>query len=183
MDSSHIREEGPFREWSFTLEELLAWVNRFLQRVGYELEPPATLGPVCPDFHAKRKTERITFEVVGMVAQHLDAVPQKCADIKQMKASLGDAVDYAIALPPVNETLLIDFFTQDRGKYYFDIEREKISIWLCNPEEETVWCFVGGPRDRRFNQHFVSVRLPMNFGEILKWRLGREEFERLMEEE
>ena len=177
VKKERIKETGPFREWVFAPEELLAEAKRFLEYVGYELEPASPIGSVCPDFRARRQTERTTYEIVGVVGRHLDAVPDACARLRQVKAVLGEAADYVIVLPPVNEHLIIEFFTEDRGKHYFELKQDDIALWLCNPDAQTMWCAIGGCRDKRFDNYFVLGKFPMGFDQIITLRLGPEEWD------
>ena len=168
-------KEGEFREWYFPTPEILEWTKEFLQIAGYELEPPCYIGFVQPDFHAKRKTEKRSYEVVGMVRQHFDEALEGFARLLAVKAVLGDRADYVLVLPPVSEYLMLEFFRAEKGRWYFEMKRNKFMLWLSNPDEEFTWCIVGGPQDRLFEEYFALGKMPLD--PVLAMQLSREAWE------
>ncbi len=60
-----------------------------------------------------------------------------------------------LALPPVHELWLHEFFASREGiKWFSTIRDERLLIWLCNPEEELVSSLFNSPRDKRFHDYF-----------------------------
>jgi len=155
-------KEGEFREWYFPVEEVLEWSEVFIQDVGYELRPKSYVGFVQPDFHGMRQTQKRNYEVVGVVRQHFDEAIDGLAKLIAVKAVLGDSADYALVLPPVSEHLMLEFFRQENGRWYFEIKRHKFMVWLANPDEEFVWCLVGGPQDKLFDECFALNKMPLD---------------------
>ena len=171
-------KEGEFRHYVFSRPELLKGIERFLRVVGYELQTPAAVGSAQLDFHAKRRLEKTSYEIVGLLRENIDEVPEAFHLLKAVRAALGKKVDYVLALPPINEYLLLEFLTSDKGKWFFDIKQEEFMLWMHNPDDDTTWCFVGWPLDREFEKHFVLARFPVDA--MLHMRLARE---LLLEEE
>lgn len=182
MDQSEPEKErasrGEFRHFVFTTQEVLKGTEKWLRYVGYELQPPSSAGLRQPDFHAKRQGEKATYEVVGVVCESIDEAPEGIAKLKSIKSGLGEEVDYVLVLPPVNEYLLLEFLTGDKGRWYFEIKQEQFMLWLHNPDDETAWCFVGAPRDRLFENYFVMRVFSVDA--VLAMRLSRQ---LLLEEE
>ena len=148
-------KEGEFREWYFPAEEVLEWVGRFLQDAGYELLPTSYVGFVRPDFHARRKTEKKGYEIVGIVCQHFDAALEGLTRLSAARAALGDDADYVLVLPPVSEFLMLEFFRSEDGRWFREIKHQQLMVWLANPAEEFVWCIIGGPLDRSLEGYFA----------------------------
>ena len=155
-------KEGEFREWYFPKEEVLEWTQKFIQVVGYEIQPKSYIGFVQPDFHAKRQTEKNTYEVFGIVEQHFDKAVEAYTKLLSIKAIVGESADYVLVLPPVSEYLMIEFFDSYDGQWYLEIKRHKFMLWLANPDEEYVWGLVGGPLDRLFEEYFALGKFPLD---------------------
>ncbi|MEE9202694.1 MAG: hypothetical protein V3U31_05845 [Dehalococcoidia bacterium] len=151
---SQVRE-GDFRIWDISPEEALSGVKKFLEYAGYELLPEDYIGFLRPDFRARRQASGKEHQVVGVVASGIEDAVEGCTRLMAMKAVLGDAADYALALPMVNEYLLIEFFMEDKGRWYFGMKDHELMMWLLKPDEEVTWCILGSPRDRHFNNFFV----------------------------
>lgn len=155
-EATHSRvREGEFRIWDISPEQVLAGAKKFLEYVGYELLPEDYIGFVRPDFRARRKASGKEYQVVGVVARGLEEAVPACARLLSLKAVLGDAADYVLALPMVNEYLLIEFFMEDKGRWYFGMKDNELMMWLLKPDEDVTWCILGSPRDRHFNNFFV----------------------------
>jgi len=169
-----IKEDG-VREWYFPAEEVAEWTRRFLVEVDYELEPDSYIGFVRPDFHAKRQTEKRTHEIVGVVCQHFDEALEGLTKLLSIKAVLGDMADYALVLPPVSEFLMLEFFRSEDGQWFWEIKTHKFMVWLANPDEEFVWCILGGPRDKTFDEYFALGKMALD--PILAQQLSRWEEE------
>ena len=168
----------PELAYEFTAEEVQKATEEFLQYVGYELQPPSPIGSTQPDFHAKRQVGEKVFEIVGLISPSLlEGMPEMMAKIRAMKAILGDKVDYVLVFPPISERRLLDFLRDNKGEWYFKIQGEDLMLWLCNPEQETMWCLMGSPRDKLFHDYFVMPKL--NIDAVIGAQLSRE----LMEEE
>ena len=168
MRGLEIGEEG-----LFPAEEVLKWVEHFLQYMGYELLPSSDVGSIPPDFRAIRQAETTGCEVAGIVCQNLRETPDGLAKLKMIKETLGDQVDYVLALPAVSEYFMIEFMTGEQGKWYYDIKEQEFMVWLCNPERETTTCLIGYPRDKLFDQYFLSTGTTMSFDALIGMRLSQ----------
>jgi len=172
---------GAFRHYVFDASEVLNEAKRFLQQVGYELKPPSYIGFVQPDFQARRQTESRSYEIVGIVRENLDQAVEALIKLSAIKA-VKDDVDCVLALPPVNEYLLIEFLKEEEGRWYFAMKDAKLIVWFCNPDEQTTWCVIGAPKDNLFQEHFLFSKMSfdqymsMMAAELFRKRLEEEEF-------
>lgn len=155
----------------FTAEEVVKWLERFLQKAGYELQATCNRIQPKPDFHGKRQTENTHYEIMGTACQNIQDAPNGLAKLKAVKAITTTEADYVLAFPPLSEYSMIDFLTSKRGRSYSDIKQERFMVWLCNPERETTTCLVGGPQDALLNQHFVKMGM-MSFDAFIAMRLS-----------
>lgn len=162
----------PELAYEFSAGELRKYCEGFLQVVGYQLDIPSNIGATLPDFIANRRDEKVTYRVVGMVAHRLDEVADKFAKLTYIKSVLGSAADYVIVLPPISERPLIKFLSSDKGKWYFSFKTEQFMAWLCNPEKETVWCILGSPQDKLFDNYFAFPNV--SFDIMIGTRLSQE---------
>ena len=96
---------APHLAYEFNAQEILEGTKQFLQYVGYQLQSPAPTGSVQPDFWAKRQAGTTSYEIAGIVIQHLDELAEGFAKLKAVKGILGDACSYVLAIPPVNDML------------------------------------------------------------------------------
>jgi len=172
--------DGAFRHYVFDASEVLAEAQRFLQQVGYEMKPVSYIGLVQPDFRAKRKTDNATYEIVGMVRENLDQVVEALVKLTAIRAVKRD-IDCILVLPPINEYLLIEFLTEEKGRWYFGMKDARLTVWFCNPEDETTMCVVGSPADNDFQKHFYMGK--MSFDGYMTTRAAHLIQERLLEEE
>ena len=166
----------PELAYEFSAEEVLEATKQFLQYVGYQLQP-LPKGTVQPDFHAKRQSGATVYEVVGLVSHSLTEMGDLLAKLAAIKTVLGEEIDYVLAFPPISERRLLDFLGDNKGKWYFDLKEAEVMFWLCNPQQETVWCMLGSPEDALFNEYFVLTKLSLD--SALGMRLSQE----LLEEE
>lgn len=173
-----MKVEQQKEESLFTAEQVLRESERFLQYVGYQLQPVSYIGFVQPDFHAKRQSESATYELIGVVRQSLDEAEDALVKLMATKAVLGESVDYVLALPPVSEYFMIELLTKEQARLFYEIKRQQFMIWLCNPERETTTCLIGSTRDKLFNDYFASPK-PGAFEQFLSMRLSQQ----LLEEE
>ncbi len=164
----------------FSLSELRAETERFLKQVGYEMKPLKYLGLVEPDFRAKRKAGNSTFELVGMVRENLDQAVEGLTKLAAIKAANQD-IDCALVLPPINEYLLIEWLTEESGRWYFGVKDCKLTVWFCNPDNRTTICVIGAPFDREFQKHFYMSQ--MSFDEYISIRHPNLIKERILAEE
>mgnify|MGYP001029267917 CR=1 FL=1 len=167
----------PELAFEFSAEEVSSATTQFLQYVGYQLQPLSPIGSVQPDFHAKREAGATVYEIVGLVGHSLNDVADLFAKLAAMKRIHSERVDYVLVLPPVSERRLLDFLSDNKGEWYSDIKQEQFMFWLCNPQQETVWCILGSPKDNLFNDYFVLSKLSLD--SALGMRFSRE----LLEEE
>jgi len=80
------------------------------------------------------------------------------------QAVLGDKVEYALLLPPINEWLLLQFLDTDGGRISKEINARHFMLWMYNPAEDAIMSFVGGSCDPIFRGSillpgFVSMRM------------------------
>lgn len=147
----------PQLAYDFSTEQVLGEVKRFLEYVGYEIvgEPTASNELVVkPDFYAIRKESNTTHRIAGIVRRDMREAASGIAPLDKIKNDLGEKVDYVLALPPINERYLIDFMCEEDYRWFKKIEKERYMIWLCNPDENSVWSAFGAPRDRLINEYF-----------------------------
>ncbi len=172
--------DGAFRHYVFDASEVLAEARRFVQQVGYELKPVSYIGLVQPDFRAKRKTDSATYEIVGMVRENLDQAVEALIKLAAIRAVRRD-IDCILVLPPINEYLLIEFLTEEKGRWYFGMKDARLTVWFCNPEDETTMCVVGSPADNDFQKHFYLSKI--SFDAYMTTRAAHLIQERLLAEE
>lgn len=172
--------EGEFRHYVFGLSELHVETERFLSQAGYELRPPGYIGLVQPDFRAKRKAEGRTYELVGLVRESLDQAVDALVKLAAMKAVRHD-LDCVLVLPPANEYLLIEFLTEEKGRWYFGMKDARLIVWFCNPDNHTTICVIGAPSDKGFQKHFYMSK--MSFDDYMSIRASHLIQERLLAEE
>ena len=155
----------------FTPAQVLEGIDRFLRYAGYEVLPPSLLNGVRPDFHARRQDGNSTYEVVGLVGQGWGEAPEAIARLAAMKSVLGEAADYILLFPPVSEYETIEFLLQEKGRWYFGLKEQGVTVWLCNPQRETVTNLLGYPRDESFSHYFVNLAR-MSFDAYISRRLA-----------
>lgn len=172
--------EGEFRHYVFGVPELHAEVQRFLSQVGYESKSNPFIGLVQPDFRAKRRTDNGTYELVGMIRDSLDQGIEALVKLAAMKAAKHD-LDCVLVLPPINEYLLIEFLTEEKGRWYFGMKDARLMVWFCNPDNHTTICVIGAPSDRDFQNHFYLSQ--MSFDDYMSIRASHLIQERLLAEE
>lgn len=172
--------EGEFRHYVFGPSELRAETERFLKQAGYELKPPRYIGLVEPDFRAKRKAGNSTFELVGLVRENLDQAIDGLTKLAAIKAADRD-IECVLVLPPINEYLLIEWLTEEKGRWYFGVKDCKLVVWFCNPDNRTMICVIGFPADREFQKHFYMSQ--MSFDEYMSLRHPNLMRERILAEE
>ena len=173
-DNDKIRE-GEFRSWSFPPEKIREWTRVFLSDAGYELLPPDYIGFVLPAIYGRRKEGEKTYDIVGFDAPDMETSTEALAKLAAARAVLGDRADYVLVLPPVSEYLMLEFFRAEKGRWYFEMKRNKFMLWLSNPDEEFTWCIVGGPQDRLFEEYFALGKMPLD--PVLAMQLSREAWE------
>jgi hypothetical protein len=144
----------PDLAYEFSNEEVLEGVKFFIRYVGYNLEEPKEPREGGPDFCATRTEAGITYRVVGVLRRNMKEVADGIAHLEKVKAELGEEVEYAVVVPPVQERHLIDYMMADNYKLYRDLQQNGFMLWLCNPQERSMFCSQGASRDRRFNEYF-----------------------------
>ena len=174
--------EGAFRHYVFDASEVLTEAKRLLQKVGYELKPAAYIGLVQPDLRAKRKVQGRTYEIVGIVQENMEQAVEALIRLAAIRAVRKD-IDCILVLPPINEYLLIEFLTEEKGRWFFGMKDAGLTVWFCNPEEHTTMCVIGAPADPDFHKYFhmggigfdgyIAARAP----HLIKERLLAEEEE------
>jgi hypothetical protein len=172
--------DGAFRHYVFEASELLAEAQRFLEQVGYQLKSTPYIGLVQPDFRAKRKTDSGSYEIIGLVREGLDQAVEALVQLAAIKAVRPDA-ECVLVLPPANEYLLIEFLTEEKGRWYFGVKDARLIIWFCNPEEHTTMCVIGASADAEFQKHLYLSK--MTFDAYMTTRAAHLVQERLLAEE
>ncbi len=159
--------EGEFRHYVFGLSELRAETDRFLKLAGYETRPPRYIGLVQPDFRARRKADDSVLEIAGMVRESMDEALDALVQLAAVKAANKD-IDCVLVLPPINEYVLIEWLTEEKGRWYFGTKDSRLMIWFCNPDNHTMICVVGSAADRGMTKHFYMSQ--MSFDEYIAAR-------------
>ncbi|MDM7999157.1 MAG: hypothetical protein QUS33_03920 [Dehalococcoidia bacterium] len=159
--------DGEFRHYVFGLSELRTETESFLRRAGYELKPSKFIGLVQPDFRAKRKAGNNSFELAGMIREKMEEALDALIKLAAIKAANKD-VDCVLVLPPINEYLLIEWLTEEKGRWYFGTKDSRLMIWFCNPDDHTMICVIGTAADRDMAKHFYMSR--MSFDEYIAVR-------------
>jgi hypothetical protein len=175
----HI-SDGEFRRYVFSVEELSSEVQRFLKQVGYQPKQATYIGLVQPDFRFKRTTDSGTFELVGMIRASIEEAVDALTKLAAIKAVRRD-IDCILVLPPINEYLLIEFLTEEGGRWYFGMKDSRLVMWFCNPDDHTTICPIGAPSDKEFSRHFWMNK--MSFDEYMNVRASHLIRERLLAEE
>jgi hypothetical protein len=182
---------APELAYEFNNEEVLEGVEYFLQYVGYTLEKKKERWENKPDFCAKRGEGGIAYEILGLVRHNMEEVADGIVHLKKIREEAGEKeeIEYVIALPPVQEHYLIDHMMADDYKLYKELRENAFIVWICNPQEKSVWCCQGAPKDKRFNEYFkltFSGDLPSMFANMPyrgdKKESRRHRIEELMEE-
>ena len=147
---------APELAYEFSNEEVLEAAKYFLQYVGYTLEEKDKEWRNKPDFCARRSERGAVYEILGVVRHSMKEVADGVAQLKKIKRELGEKgmADYVIALPPVQEHYLIDHMMADDYKLYKKLRENAFIVWICNPQEKSVWCCQGAPKDKRFSEYF-----------------------------
>lgn len=157
----------------FPAPEVLTWVKRFLQYLGYELIQHPQGQQNTPDFHARRQAANACYEVIGVVCPGLDEAPAALDKLRVVKNALGENPDYVLVFPPVSEYFMIEFMIGEQGKWYFSIKDDQFMVWLCNPDLETTTCLIGAPRDKMFEHYFVNAGKMISFDGFINMRLSQ----------
>jgi len=153
-DLLHQLRPTPELAYEFSNQQVTEGVKHFLRYVGYTLEENVDEAKL--DFRATRKEGNITYQILGVVKHSMKEVADGIAQLRGLKKELGqeENTDYVIALPPVQERYLIDYMVADDYKLYKELRQNAFLVWICNPEEKSVWCCQGSPKDKRFKDYF-----------------------------
>jgi len=114
--------------------------------------------------------------VRGKLEEAIDALVRLAA-IKAVKPQ----TDCILVLPPINEYLLIEFLTEEKGRWYFGMKDARLVVWFCNPHDHTMICPIGNPSDKEFYRHFYMR--DMSFDNYMSIREADLIRERLLAEE
>lgn len=163
---------GKGQKGLFTVEEVVKWMQKFLQNAGYMLLPPSDSGQIQPDFLAGRQAADATYELAGIACQNIDDASDGLIRLKEIKDVIGVEADYVLVSPPLSEYFMIEFLTSEGGKRYFNIKDERFMVWICNPERETTTCLIGGPRDAVLSEYFVKLGI-VSFDTFIGMRLSQ----------
>ena len=146
----------------FSHQEILIGTEKFLKRVGYEPLPLSRVGISHPDIQARRSEGKISFKIFGLVCTGLEQAADGYTRLAAMQTSLGKEADYVLVMPPINEYPVIQFLTAEKGKWFYEIKKLQFMMWVYNPERETMWCIVGGPKDTMLDNKFVFANRPID---------------------
>lgn len=155
----------------FTSQEVLQGIDRFLRYAGYEVLPTSPINGTPPDFHARRQEGKATYQIVGLVCQGWGEAPEAIAQLGAIKAALGEDADCILLFPPISEYDTIEFLLQEKGRWYFGLKEQGVTVWLCNPQRETVTNLLGYPRDDSLANYFVNLGR-MSFDAYISRRLA-----------
>ena len=146
----------PQLAYEFSKEKVGIEIKRFFLFAGYELTEPHSLEglTVKPDFFASREESGSTFKLAGVVRHDLDELVESMEEFNTLKKELGEEIEYIIALPPVSERYMNDFVSDNNYYWYKKLYEYKYMLWLCNPDEMTVWCPLGAPKDKLLHEYF-----------------------------
>ena len=153
-----IKNRQLFRHYEFSNEQVLKWAEQFVQHAGYELQQPDYSGFIRPALHARRETGDATHEIIAVTRQNIPEALDGLGALLSLKAAAGDAHDYAVLFPPLNEYQFLEFFREENGRWLRQISEHRLMMWMCNPDDETVWCLAGEPKDKGFEDFFLLSR-------------------------
>jgi len=153
-----IKNRQLFRHYEFSNEQVLKWAEQFVQHAGYELQEPEHIGFVRPALHGKKQTGETTHEIIAVSRQNIPEALDGLSTLLSLKAVAGDDIDYAVLFPPLNEYQFLEFFREHNGRWLLQINEYRLMMWMCNPDNETVWCLAGEPKDTTFKDYFIMSR-------------------------
>lgn len=140
-------KEGPFRSYVVSAKEVLSGTRDMLAVAGYSFLPDSYIGFVKPAFRARREYSGRSNEIVAVARPGLNKAADGFTYLTAAYSVLGDAVEYALLLPPINEHLLLDFLRNDGGRMRREIESRHFMLWMYNPAEDAILSFVGASAD------------------------------------
>lgn len=142
--------EGPFRSYDVSLREVLSGVKKLLKAAGYVFLPADHIGFVQPTFRARREWSGRSNEIVGIVRSSLKKAVDGCVHLTAAHSVLGDSVEYAVVLPPINEYLFLEFLQEDGGRFRKEMEMRRFMLWMYTPAEDAIMSFVSSSADSIF---------------------------------
>ncbi|HLC23886.1 MAG TPA: hypothetical protein VJL08_05550 [Dehalococcoidia bacterium] len=148
-------KEGPFRSYDVSAREVLNGTKNLLRALGYAFLPNDFIGFVQPSFRARREWPGGSNEIVAIVRPSIKKAQDGFTYLTAARSVLGDRVEYALVLPPINEHLLLDFLRDDCGRMSKEIESRNFMLWMYNPAEDAIMSFVGSSLDRVFMGSFL----------------------------
>ncbi|MDP6493863.1 MAG: hypothetical protein QGI09_00245 [Dehalococcoidia bacterium] len=121
MDKTKLKiREGQFRSYEVSSRQILAGTKKLLKAAGYVFLPTKHIGLVKPTFRAKREWQEGSNEIVGIVRSSIKKAIDGFVYLAAARSVLGDSVEYALVLPPINEYLLLEFLQGDDAKIAFN---------------------------------------------------------------
>jgi len=149
-------ETCPQLAYDFSKDEILVETKRFLEFIGYKIVDPPGMDQLelKPNFYGIREVQDKKFKIAGLLIKDMTEATETIAPLDTLKSQLGEDVDFVMAVPPVNERYLIDFMCEDNYRLYKKIQQERYMLWLINPDELSVWCAFGAPRDKFIQEYF-----------------------------
>lgn len=162
MPESEVNEkklkirEGPFRSYIVTVRESLNGTRKLLALAGYTLLPNDYVGFFKPSIRARREIRPgHTNEILAVVRPNLRKAADGFVYLSAARAILGDSVEYACILPPINEHLLLDWLREDGGRMSKLLDANRFMFWMYNPAEDAIMSFVGRSTDPLFGLSFL----------------------------
>ncbi len=144
--------EGEFRAYVFSMREVLKGTKDLLRAAGYSMQSPVPAGLVKPSFRARRTWAGRQNEIFAVARPELSIAVDGLVYLSAARSILGSSVEYVLLLPPINEYLLIEFLADSDYLVQREMDRNRISLWMCNPAEEALVSFVGLSCDPVFRQ-------------------------------
>lgn len=156
--------EGAFRSYEVSAREVLSGTRDLLKAAGYTFLPDEFVGFVKPTFRARREWAGRSNEILAVVRPGIKKALDGFVYLSAAREALGDKVEYALVLPPINEYVLLEFLREDGGRMDREINARHFMLWMYNPAEDAIMSFVGGSSDPVFRGSillpgFISMRM------------------------
>jgi hypothetical protein len=133
----------------FTKEEVIDQLEQLVRSSGYEKTPAPIEKEFMtkPEIYANKEDHKVAIFVVSSPEE----LERMLAKMRTVRFELGRDLDYAVALPSVDEKHLIDSLAAKKDKLYKIIKKDKYTVWLCNPEENTIKSYFNMPQDKELS--------------------------------
>lgn len=176
VDDKKIKiREGPFRSYDVSSREVLNGTKKLLMAAGYKFLPNDAIGFMKPTFRAVREWQGRRNEIVAVVRPDIRKAVDGFVHLTAAHSVLGDKVEYALVLPPINEWVLLRFLDDDDSRMDREIRARKFMLWMYTPSEDAVMSFRGGSSDPLFRG---SMLLPGFFSRRMLEKMAEMEAKR-----